>query len=318
VKVVVDPAASSDVTLGTERWPNFLLIGAAKAGTTALFAAITRHPAVCNLGEKEPRFFSYPDTTPEFAGPGSDKNIKTIIHKKADYLRLFSGCPADCMAGEASTNYLADEIAPQSAGLLIPDARLIAILRHPVERAYSQFLHLRQEGHEQAATFEEAWKDGDRRMAENWRPAFWHRHRGFYAQHLNRWLEHFPREQLLVLFYEDFRDRPNEVLAQIWHHLAIEPITNPVVARENVSSRQPHWAWLHHRMVDQDNPFRRLAQRTLPLWARDAVTKGIGAVNLRPGPRLDPKLRAQLAITYHDDLTELEALTGRDLTHWRT
>ena len=318
MKVAFPPASSLDVTPGSKRWPDFLLIGAAKAGTTALFAAITQHPAIYSHGEKEPRFFSYPDTTPAFAGSGANRHIKRIIYKKVDYLRLFSGCPAGCIAGEASTNYLADEIAPQSAGLLIPNARLIAILRHPVERAYSQFLHLLQEGHEQAASFEDAWNDGDRRMNENWRPVFWHRHRGFYAQHLNRWLKHFPREQLLILFYEDLRDNPADTLGRIWQHLNVAPMSNLLVPRKNISSRQPHWAWLHHHMNDQDNPLRRLAQRTLPLWARDAVTHGVGAVNLRPGPSLDPKLRARLALTYHDDLTKLEALTGRDLTHWRT
>ena len=155
-------------------------------------------------------------------------------------------------------------------------------------------------------------------MNENWRPAFWHPHRGFYAQHLNRWLKHFPREQLLILFYKVLRDNPTDVLGRIWQHLNVEPMPNLLVTRKNIPSRQPHWAWLHHHMTDQDNPLRRLAQRTLPLWVRDAVTNGVGAVNLRPGPRLDPKLRARLALTYHDDLTELEALTGRELSHGRT
>lgn len=95
---------------------------------------------------------------------------------------------------------------------------------------------------------------------------------------------------------------------------ALEPVR---VTRENVSSRQPRWAWLHHRMVEH-NALRRWAQRRLPLALRDAITRPITAVNLKPGPKLDPELRAKLAVFYHRDLERVEALTQRDLSAWRT
>lgn len=301
-----------------QRWPDFLVLGAAKAGTTALFKALIRHPEIHDSGSKEPRYFSYPDEPPAFTGPNAEANRSYILYKQRDYLRLFENCPDGTICGEASTQYLADPVAAATAGKLIPNAQLIAILRHPVERAYSQYLHMRQEGVEPAASFEQAWQDNNRRQAENWRPAYWHQHRGFYARQIKGWLEHFPRQQLLILFYEDWCQNPDRVLSQIWRHLGIAEIANPRITRENVSSRQPRWAWLHHRMTEQENPIRRLAQRTLPLWARDAVTAAVGAFNLRPGPALNPALRAQLALTYHDDICQLEALTGRDLSHWKS
>jgi hypothetical protein len=301
----------------TQRWPDFLLIGAAKAGTTALFKALTNHPLIHSSGSKEPRFFSYPNEKPQFAGPQAEANKSRISYKQEDYLDLFVNCESGSLCGEASTQYLADPIASATAGRLIPKAKLLAILRHPVERAYSQYLHMRQEGVEPAASFEQAWLDNDRRQAENWRPAYWHQHRGFYARQITGWLEHFPPQHLLILFYEDWCNNPHDVLSKAWRHLGVPEISNPKITRENVSSRQPRWAWLHHRMTDQNNPIRRLAQRKLPLWTRDAITTTVGALNLKTGPALDPSLRARLALTYHDDISQLEALTGRDLTAWR-
>lgn len=299
------------------RWPDFLLLGAAKAGTTALFGAMTRHPQVHRIARKQPAYLRHPDVPPALVGPGSAQNNRRIVWEQAAYLALFSACPPGAITGEATT-YLADEHTPATAGALVPRARLIAVLRHPVERAWSQYLHNWNEGCEPESSFEAAWDQDAHRRSLGWRPATAYQHRGYYAQHLTRWLAHFPREQCLILFYEDWRDRPVEVLAQVWRHLGVEPIANPVITRENVSSRKPRWPWLHRRMVDQDNPLRRLAQRALPLWARDAVTRTMGAANLGPGPRLNPSVRARLARTYHADLDHLETLTGRDLTLWRT
>ena len=297
------------------RLPDFLLIGAAKAGTTALFAALARHPCVYASQTKEPRFLAYADAVPSFKGPGGAKYASTIVTDAASYRSLFAGCPENARAGEASTDYLCSEAAPHVARRLVPQARIVAILRHPVERAYSQFLHLRQHGHEPVPDFEAAWMDESRRAAAGWRPSHLYQRRGFYGQQLTRWLGHFPREQLLILFYEDWCERPAELLALAWRHIGLQPLTDPAVERENVSSRQPRWKWLHQLMVG-DNRLRQ--QRWLPLGARKAITRTILRVNTRYGPALDPAVRARLATAYLDDLRMVEGLTGRDLGAWRT
>ena len=297
--------------------PDFLIIGTAKAGTTALFRALSQHPQIFCSANKEPRFFAFPGERPPFTCPGNRFNAKTIVTEEADYLRLFSRCPSGAKAGEASAVYLSSASAPETVARYVPGVRLIAILRHPVQRGYSQWLHLRQEGVEKLGDFEAAWAAEDKRMALGWSPLWQYRNRGYYGRHLSRWLEFFPRKQLLILFYDDWLERPVKILDKIWRHLGVEPLAEPVITRENVSSRQPRWGWLHHRMME-DNFLRRWAQRTLPLAARDAITSPIKKINLAPGPKLDPLVRARLAPAFHEDLHIVESLTNRDLSDWRS
>jgi hypothetical protein len=296
--------------------PDFLIIGAPKAGTTALYRALSRHPQIFCSPEKEPRFFAYAGRPPHFPCPGGAANAAKIVTNESDYLRLFAGCAQGLIAGEASTAYLASPTAPEVARHYVPHARLVAILRHPVARAYSEWLHLRQEGHESLADFEAAWNAEDERAARGYRPTWLYRYRGFYGRHLDHWLEYFPREQLLVLFYEDWVQQPVNALGCVLEHLGASPGHVPLITRENVSSRQPRWPWLHHRMVE-DNALRRWAQSALPLSVRDTMTRMLTRVNLKRGPELDSALRARLAVVYHQDLRRVEALTHRDLGAWR-
>lgn len=280
------------------KWPDFLVIGAAKAGTTALFKAIGLHPRIFSPKVKEPRFFAFAESPPAFKGPNGADNSRRVISSTAAYLTLFADCPPANLSYEASNEYLANERASAMAARHVPSARLIVMLRHPVERAFSHFLHLKAEGLEPCRSFEEAWEACDQRIAAGWRPVYNYRDRGFYGAQLSRWMESFPQEQFMVLFYEDWRDRPAEVLERVWQHIGLDPVESPVITKENVSSRQPRWPWLHRHMVDLENPIRLLAQRTLPLWVRDAITAVSSAINLKPGPKLDPELRTRLARTY--------------------
>ncbi len=299
-----------------ERWPDFLLIGAPKAGTTALHKVLSNHPGIYTGPSKEPRYFSYPGEKPHYSCPGGEANADKITFRTKDYLDLFGDCPDHSRAGEATTAYLHDPEAPANAFKEIPWARLVAILRHPVDRAYSQWLHLLQEGFETVDDFESAWNLERDRKEKGWRSAWLYRERGFYASQLERWLSYYPREQLLVVFYEDWLNNPLDTLNLVCKHLSVANPDCPKLTRENVSSRQPRWQWLHHHMVG-DNTLRKWAQHRLPLWARDAITRSIGKMNLKPGPRIDASLRARLAVTYHDDIDRLEALTGHHLGHWR-
>lgn len=302
---------------GRERWPDFLLIGAPKAGTTALFKTLSRHPGIYVSPVKEPRHFICSGAKPDFPCPGGSSNAETIIYLEKDYLDLFRNCPDQLQAGEASTAYLYHPDAPVNAFDKIPGARIIAMLRHPVERAYSQWLHLRQEGFETCGDFEAAWNLEHDRLGKAWRTSWYYRERGFYAEQLDRWLSYYRRNQVLILFYEDWRDHPLETLGRICKHLDVGNFDSPSLTRENVSSLQPRWKWLHHRMV-QDNALRRWAQGHLPLWVRDSLTRPVRKINLKPGPQIESSLRARLAVTFHKDIDRLEILTARDLHHWRS
>jgi hypothetical protein len=308
--------------MGTEtanhssRWPDFLLIGAAKAGSTALFKAVGRHPRVFSTLEKQPGFFSHPNKRPDFKGPAGEMHASRIVFDEEEYRCLFGKCPPGHMAFEASI-YLSDASAPVVVAGHIPNAPLIAILRHPVDRAFSQYLHNRALGLEPCDSFEDAWATSDARQQAGWPPPYDYRNRGFYGAQLDLWMQHFPRKQILVLFYEDWISYPQVVLDRIWDHLGLERLTNPVVTKENVSSRQPRWAWLHYHMVSSRNPIRLFAQRVLPKALRDAVVSSVASVNLAKGPQLNPDLRRRLTHTYCHDIDHLEQIIGRDLGKWR-
>lgn len=299
-----------------DRWPDFLLIGAPKAGTTALFKALARHPQIFTCALKQPNYFAYAGAKPNFPCPGGNEHASRWVYLQRDYLELFKNCPQQMKAGEASAGYLHHPNAPLNASARVPCARLIALLRHPVDRAYSQWLHLRQEGREQESDFATACNLEKARKAMGWRPYWLYQERGYYAEQLQRWFKYYPREQMLILFYEDWLQRPMELLNEVCRHIGVSAFAAPLVSRENVSSRQPRWKWLHHRMV-QDNAVRAWAQTRLPLWLRDVITASITSANLRPGPRIDPDLRKRLSVQFLDDIGRLEKLTARDLSHWK-
>lgn len=305
------------MTASERRFPDFLLIGAPKAGTTAFHRALRRHPRLFLTAPKEPTFFSFAGAAPRFAGPGGEMYARAYIHDERAYRGLFAACPPDAVAGEASVMYLTCERAPVAAAGSVPDAKLIAILRHPVDRAYSNYLHLVRDGNEPCPDFQSAWNADERRHAEGWAPGTCYRRLGCYAAGLSRWLEHYPRERLLVLWYEDWCARPAEVLRETCRFLGVDPMGEPILERDTVSARQPRWSWLQRRMA-ADSQVRRWAQRVLPLALRDAITAPIRALNQRPVPPLDPQIRARMAAAYRDDLNQLEALTGRDLSAWKS
>jgi len=299
-----------------DRWPDFLLIGAPKAGTTALFKALSTHPQIFAAPEKEPGYFAYAGSRPAFSGPGDDDYPRKSGYLERDYLELFRNCSRQMKAGEASVGYLHHPNAPLNASRHVASARIVAILRHPVDRAYSQWLHLRQEGREEVSDFAAACALENERKAKGWRTHFLYQERGYYAEQLERWLQYYSREHILILFYEDWLERPLELLNDVCRHLGVSDFESPSLSRENVSSRQPRWKWLHLRMV-QKNALRTWAQEKLPLWLRDAITTVITSINLRPGPSISAALRQRLTSQYLEDIDRLEQLTGRDLGHWR-
>ena len=129
------------------RLPDFLLVGAPKCGTSALHAALARHPALFLSDPKEPKFFLPGGPPPTSGGgPGDVPTWGEHVWRRDDYAALFEHAPAGALCGESTVFYLYDRDAHRRIRALLPDVRLVAVLRDPAERAHSNWAHLRGAG----------------------------------------------------------------------------------------------------------------------------------------------------------------------------
>ena len=143
--------------------PDFFVFGAPKAGTTALHAALARHPQLFMSPVKEPKFFLCDGPPPDRGGPGDAHSYREWIWRPDEYERLFDGAPPGTLRGESTPFYLSDFAAHQRIHRAVPEARLIIVLRDPVDRAYSNWAHLWADGLETIGDFLTACAEEPRR-----------------------------------------------------------------------------------------------------------------------------------------------------------
>lgn len=188
------------------RIPDFFIIGAAKAGTTSLYWYLKAHPQIFLPVKKEPRYYAYAGERPEdFEGPGAAQPINSIIKDKAVYMQLFEDATPDQVVGEASPAYLYSPVTAQRIFQDNPDAKIIAILRNLIDRAYSHFLDNAANEWEKCTNFEkviEAQLNGERKRW--WRKWDYIGH-GFYAKQLEPYFNHFKLENIKIILYEDLK-----------------------------------------------------------------------------------------------------------------
>ena len=282
--------------------PNFLVIGAYKSGTTALQHALRGHPQVFIPERKGPVFFAF-DGVPDDSNPAAARSVKTL----EEYERLFEPATGEPAIGDVSPEYLANPNACGRIKARIPDAKLVAILRNPVERAYSDYLMYVRDGQEHA-DFAMALDEQDVRYAAGL-PTGYYVRTGFFGRQLRAYFEAFPREQLQVHLFDDFARDPASVLAAMFEFLGVDPeAPAPAVERDNVSGIPRNAAV--RTLIDTG---RRLAP-ALPGPVRRRA-KGVLARGL-DRPDLPAAERRRLVEIYRDDVGELEALLGRPLEHW--
>lgn len=300
-----------------KRMPNFLIIGTAKAGTTSLYSYLRQHPDVYMPEVKEPRFFAYAEDPPAMNGPGdarTDGALEAAYTLEA-YRQLFEGATDERAVGEASPNYLYSTTAPRLIREHLPDARLIAVLRNPVERAYSHFLHLVRSGREPLRDFEAALDAEDERIAKGWEWSWHYTRMGFYHEQLTRYLEHFDRKQITIRLFEDFKADPVAFTQELFRILGVDNTFVPDTSLRYEKTGVPRSSRFQQFLHNPDNVLRRLSRYVLSKPVRKRLLTMMKNVNLTKPP-LSPAARARLVDTYRDDVLRLQELVGRDLSAW--
>ena len=297
--------------------PNFLLIGTAKAGTTSLYHYLRQHPEIYMPAVKEPRFFAYLDDPPAMTGPGdrASNEAAGAVYTMADYRALFDAVDGERAVGEASVNYLYSEPAPRRIHEHLPDVQLIAVLRNPIERAYSHYLHLLSSGREPLRDFDAALDAEADRRRQGWEWSWHYTRMGFYHEQLTRYLEYFDREQMAVYLFDDFTEDNVGVTQDIYCRLGVDDGVVPTRTLAHEKTGEPISKQFQRFLLNPDHPIRQAARYVVPETVRTQGVKLLKNLNLSKPP-MEPSVRSDLADLYAEEVQRLETLLDRDLSHW--
>ncbi|WP_369132308.1 sulfotransferase [Modestobacter sp. I12A-02662] len=296
--------------------PQFLVIGAARSGTTALYQHLVEHPGLFLTTPKEPHYFALAGTTPAFTGPGDRQTINRLAVTDADaYRALYRSARPDQVRGEASVSTMYYPQAVTRVREEAPGARLICMLRDPADRAFSAYGFMRTRGWEPCETFEEALADEERRIDAGWHHIWHYTAMGRYGEQLRHVLDVFPRDQVLVLRYEDMVDDVAAVLRRVHTFLGV-PELPPSVAPDPHRSGEPRIRFLS-RVVSTHHPLKKVVSPLVPVRLRRRLRRTIVQHNIVRSSYGDAT-RRQLVEGFRGDVELLEQLTGLDLPAWRS
>jgi hypothetical protein len=304
-----------------ESVPDALIMGAPKAGTSALHAALAQHPQIYASPIKEPKYYMCWDAPPPaYRGPGDAHSNQEWIWRREEYQALFHRAPEQSVRLESTPFYLYMPGARRRIAEELPEAKLIIIVRDPIDRGYSNWMHLWVDGLEPISDFVDAWHAEDARVAAGWAP-FWHYRRlGRYGEQLADLLGRTERERVFVLRYRQLVSQPNETLNRVARFLGI--------AEDQVTTIPP----------DNARPFVEPGARAsvlgrvirtgatagtyLPpqVWRR--ASERLVSLLQRGGSRQRPKLPAeQRRVLLGDcvpDIELLEETLGESFEDWRS
>jgi hypothetical protein len=289
--------------------PNFIVIGAAKAGTTALYWYLSEHPAVFMSPVKETNFFAYGRDARGNLLYGDPEVHHFPIQTMAEYERLFEQAGGAAAVGEASPIYLECPQAAERIRAAVPSARIIASLRQPVERAYSDYLmHLRHRGQRldpaRDLTAAAPWAAPDSR---------WMQVSRYHAQ-IERYYAAFPRSQIHVSLFDDLRRDVVGLVQGVYRFIGVDPGFVPDVQTPHAIGGLPASRLLERMLTNR--AVGSVIKPLLPTGAANWVRR-MRARNLKKPPSLPPELRRELTDRiFRDDIARTAQVIGRSLDHW--
>ena len=320
----------SALPTSTATLPSFFIVGAPKSGTTSLYHYLDQHPEIFMSPIKEPNYFATEIRAENVAddlrervdkdllelqgylrGPMHEKRFGGLVSEWTDYLRLFQNARAEKALGEASVCYLWSKTAAAQIHSKIPQAKIILILRDPSEVAFSLYLQSVSQGLIRRS-FRETIEACLRNKSEKFSLLYPFLELGLYYEQVKRFLQLFPRQNILILFYEEYRRQQAEALAEIFRFLDVEKAFRPNTSERYLEPRIPRFITTIY-FLKRFGIWRHAADRNpryLQPWLRDVSYRRREAVAMSSNDR------DYLVAYYRTDIEQLSILLDRDLAAW--
>ena len=296
--------------------PNFIIVGAAKCGTTSLYHYLMQHPEVYMSSRKEPTFLCG-GAMRKSTGHGDALHASRAVKTFDDYCRLFEKGIGKKAVGEASTSTLFHfEWSILAIQRYLGDPRIVIILRDPVARAYSAYNYQVMYGWEQLS-FADALNNEEKRDRKGY---WWHwnyRNCGLYARQVHAFQEKFSHVQ--VLLYDDLEINANALIRALYTFLEVDPDFIPDISRRHNITGVPRWGIMND-LFNKPKRLHKIA-RTIggailgaDRWVR--LRERLRTTNLQEPPLMEPEIEHELRRFYRADILKLQDYIGRDLSFW--
>jgi hypothetical protein len=293
------------------RLPTFFVAGAGKAGTTSLHSYLAQHPDIFMSPVKEPCFFA-DEIRCGHRSKSFEKHVRDRIPSDlAGYLGLFENVRDEKAIGESSAAYLWSETAAANIHASVPGAKIILILRDPAERAFSQYLHQLSVGLTKSSFREHLDRclHADRTPLSIYHPFL---EAGLYSAQVQRFLDHFPRQQIRIYWYEEAWRDHCALFRDLFEFLGVDPDFQPDTSQRILERRSPRAVGAHYwlKRMNLWYPLRSLVPESLRMR--------MGAAFFRKGKALqmDASARQFLIDYYRGDILKLATKLDRDLSSW--
>lgn len=292
--------------------PNFLIVGAAKAGTTALYYYLRQHPEIGFPNLKETKYFSTGMLNLSHNGIGDDSIDKYAVKNLTEYLNLFKNLASYKRIGEASPDYLLYH--KQTAPLIketLGDIPIIISLRNPVKRAFSAYSYLKRDSRE-TLSFRDGLDAEEDRLSDNWDFMWGYKKVGLYFEQVKTFLNTF--SNVKVILQEDLKTDTSRVLKELYSFLNVDPNFTTNTSIEHNPSGTPKNSiakFLLNRNSKVSVNLREFLKSVIPR----TILEKVASYSLEK--KSMSKLEQELLKKYFaDDVTKLEILLGRDLSKW--
>jgi len=282
----------------TEKWPNFFIVGAAKAGTTSLYAYLNDIPGIYMSPVKEPHYFSKVDLVNNNPIPIRDKN---------QYLKLFENVKNEQVIGEASTTYLMEPESPLRIHQVAPQAQILISLRDPVDRYYSLYFHYVR-NKRLKLSFHEQLQMRIENKTEHLVP--YQALRLFrYSEKVKNYLDIFGPKQVKIIIFEEFIGDPKKTIQDVLKFLDVNHSMDDFRAETKNPFRLPRGpvsSYLYHSKTVKK--IAKLLSSSERSFLKEKVLLG-----KRTKPKIEKQDSELLIKIYKDDVKELQKILGREL-----
>ena len=297
-----------------EPLPNTFIIGAPRSGTTSLHNYLGQHPDVFMSRLKEPRYFAYRGEEVEYQGPADPVTFnRSTVTERDEYVSLFRDAGGEAVVGETSPIYMyRADVAAANIRQTVEDPRFIAILRNPVDRAYSDFLNMVRLGREPLLDFETALDREGERKEKNWSPFYYYADKGMYARQLEQYYDAFDRSKIKVFLFRELVRDGKGVVGQIMDFLDLE--TKRIDLRKKHNRSQFPRVNLIHKVASYPSVKSARGVFRGPVWR---FIDWLRRKNLtEETPEMRVSTRVSLENKFRPEIKRLQGIIGKSLDHW--